>query len=88
MNAVKFLLGEKRKVWLEISVVDNADFLIRNATFELEKYDKHLDQGECTIDGHTIIAFVNPPERGQFDLIFTFEIGGEIVKEKVVVTVE
>ena len=87
-NRVKFLMGERRKVWLEISCNADQSFIIRNATYELRKYGNILDSGECTIDNHMIIAMIQPPENGQFNLIYSFEIGGELLKEEVVVTVE
>ena len=83
-----FLLGEKRRIWLEVSSHEGDAFVIRNAAYSLERYREVIDTGECVIDEHNIAAMVQPPERGEYNLIFSFEIGGEIMKEKVVVVVE
>lgn len=88
MSKLDFILGERRKIYLEITSTDDADFLIRNATWEITKYNETLEQGECTIDGHTLVAMVEPDDRGQYSLIFTFEIGGELLKESVTINVK
>ncbi len=85
---LNFILGEKRRVWLEISSADGAAFVIRNATFELVKYGEVTAEGECEINEHIVIATIQPAARGEYDLIFSYEIAGEIIKEKVVVSVE
>lgn len=88
MECLNFILGERRKVWSEVTCNDGAPFVIRNATYELKKYDKIVDSGECFIDNHVVNVMLEPPEKGLFCLIFSFEIGGEIIKEKVEVKVE
>ena len=85
---LNFILGEKRKVWLEISSNDGSAFTIRNATFELQKYGETTAKGDCDVNEHIVIATIQPAERGEYDLIFSFEIAGEIIKEKAVVSVE
>lgn len=83
-----FLLGEKRRIWLEISSHEENAFVIRNAAYSLERYHEIIDTGECVVNEHNIAAMIQPPSRGEYNLIFSFEIAGEIMKEKVVVVVE
>lgn len=87
---LEFLLGEKR-LWVEVTSDIDQNFIIRNAKYELVKcgfgeYETE-DSGECTVDGHTLRTTIEPKETGKYSLIFTFEIGGELIKKKTKVTV-
>ena len=88
MKQLEIFLGERRKIWLEISSTDDTTFLIRNASYELKKHRTVEDSGECTIDGYQVIALIQPQEKGQYQLIYSYEIGGEILKEDVTINVE
>lgn len=87
MNKLNFLLGEKRKIWLEITSTEGSAFLIRNAKYELKKHGKTEIEGDCQVVDHTIITTVQPQETGQYSLIYTYEIGGETLKEEVIIIV-
>lgn len=90
MNRLKFILGEKRRIWLEITTSDkdSENFMIRNAKYELRLRGEEEAAGECTVQDHQIIAVVQPQQKGQYELIYTFQIGDEILKEDVTIIVE
>lgn len=88
MQKVNIILGEHRRIGLEMTAADGAPFTIRNATWKLEKYGKEIEGGECEIEEHELIVMIQPAETGTHTLEYTFEIAEETLKERVQVVVE
>jgi hypothetical protein len=87
MQPLKFILGEKRRVRLEISSMDVKEFYIRRAVYTLEHNDETEDSGDCIINDHIISALISPTQRGVYCLEFEYDIGDEIFKECVPIRV-
>lgn len=83
MQPLEFILGEKRRVRLEISSMDVQEFYVRRAVYSLERNDEVEDNGDCVIDNdsHIISALISPTEKGRYCLEFEYDIGDEIFKE-------
>lgn len=88
MKTLDFILGEKRRVYLEISSIDLQDFTIHDATYVLSLRDIFEDKGNCRIDNHVISVLIQPKHRGGYILSFEYDIGDEIFKEDILVKVE
>lgn len=81
-------LGERRRVYLEISLGTSEPFTIRNPVYELTVGDTVEATGKCEIqDEHTLICLIEPKKRAYYNLIYTMEIAGEVIKQKVLVYV-
>lgn len=87
MQPLKFILGEKRRVRLEVSSMDIKEFYIRRAVYTLDHNDETEDNGDCIINEHVISALISPKERGVYCLEFEYDIGDEIFKECVPIRV-
>lgn len=88
MKTLDFILGEKRRVYLEISSIDLQNFTIHDATFKLSLRDALEEEGNCRIDDHVISVLIQPQHRGGYILQFEYDIGDEIFKEDVLVKVK
>ena len=87
-KTLDFILGEKRRVYLEISSIDLQNFTIHDATFKLSLKDALEEEGNCRIDDHVISVLIQPQHRGGYILSFEYDIGDEIYKEDVLVKVK
>lgn len=71
---IKFLLGESRELEFEITHINNEDFIIREATYELYKENEIVEQGDMLIDDHIISVVFTPEERGFYLLKFMYSV--------------
>lgn len=79
MERVKFDLGEKRHVRIEIISKDGGEFQIMNARFELINADTKqiATSGECLVSDHIIDAFLSPEISGSYELRYVYQIADE-----------
>ena len=82
-----FLLGEKRRVYLDISAIGDLDFTIHAGSYKLICSGNVEASEDCVIHGHTLSALIKPQKRGRYDLRFQYEIGDEVFKENVEIEV-
>lgn len=90
MQKIKFDLGEKRHVRIEITPEsgEGLPFRIRNARWELYDPKASLeDSGECTIEVHELDAFITPKKAGAYTLSYVYEVADETWIEKIKVEV-
>lgn len=88
MKNVIFIQGEKKEVRIEVTSTQGDPFTIRNATYEL--YDAKRDMesdGEATVAGDEIYALIEPQKKGEYRLIYTYEIAEERLKTLIHITV-
>jgi hypothetical protein len=74
-------------VRLEVFHIDNEEFIISSATYELKKQDTIESKGNCTINQHLLSAQIEPLVKGSYTLYFIYHIGSETFKAKVTVGV-
>lgn len=85
---MKFILGEKREVKINISSTTNDPFTIRNATCDLIKRIRGTKRNvDCTIEGTEISTLIQLQEDGSYILEFTYEIANEILKANIPIEV-
>jgi hypothetical protein len=82
---MQFIKGEKKEVKIQILSRKNDPFTIRNASYELMKWNvkEPENAGQAHILGNEIFAVVQPLTAGVYNLIFTYEIAQEILKASV-----
>lgn len=85
---IHMLLGERRRIILEVTMEDSDAFIISAANFEVCRGALIADSGTAEIDGHKITVWAEPPASGLWQLTVTFCIGGETVKKRVFLRVE
>lgn len=82
---IKMILGEERNLSFLIKSMEdkNAVFNIWEATYELYEGCELEDSGQCTIEDHTLTAFISPKKRSNnYFLIITYKIANEVLKDR------
>jgi hypothetical protein len=81
--------GEVRQVGIEVISQVKQDFIIENADYRIIKRDGTLiEQGTATVEGHKILTLFSGQSEGVFYCEFTYRIGAEILKAKVLMEVK
>ena len=86
-----FVLGERRKVFFDVLGEDGSEeFVIADATWKLEKGNDLVleSEGNCTIEGKTVICTIQPEANGYYLLTVSCTIGDEIIKGTVTIQVD
>ena len=79
-----FILGENKKVRVQITSSLGEDFEITNASYKLVNGSSSESTGNCTIEpGHIISTQVQPKNAGSYTLALTYTIGGETLKTNI-----
>ncbi|MCM3789411.1 hypothetical protein M3221_13475 [Domibacillus indicus] len=87
---MKFILGERKEVKVNIISTSTAPFVIRNPVFTLYRNsnEEAVQTGECSINDKELTAVIQPPAKGLYTLMFTYEVANEILKAPVPINVE
>ncbi|WP_309087231.1 hypothetical protein [Domibacillus sp.] len=87
---MNFLLGEKREVTIRITSRKTDPFVIRNVKYSLIKNvtGEEVAAGSGALIDKDISAVIQPTEATGHTLIFSYEIGNELLKAKVPIKVE
>lgn len=84
MDTLNFELGERRRISLKVWINGADSFALSAPVWELKKQVKE-SSGTCeaTQDGAAwvLVAEVQPKQKGQYELQFTFNVGTEIIKK-------
>jgi hypothetical protein len=87
----RFERGERRFVTLTVWLNSGDDFVLSNPKFELLINSRVEDSGDCSMTkadkGYDLTAMVEPKQRGRYTLIYTFGVGMEIRKKRVIIEV-
>jgi hypothetical protein len=86
-NITEFILGEDKTVRVEVYHVDNEEFIISSATYDLKKNNIVESTGNSTINQHILSAQIEPATKGAYTLEFIYHIGSETLKARVTVNV-
>jgi hypothetical protein len=88
-NHKEYLLGEDKKVRLQVQGIEPDPFYIQQATYELSygNYEGIEASGNCEINETLLTAQVAPKKRGTYYLTFTYIIGTETFKERISIRV-
>lgn len=80
--------GEVRIVGIEVISQVQQDFIIEGAEFAItQKEGVVIEKGVATVDGHKIFTLFSANETGRYLCEFTYRIGPEVLKAKVIVEV-
>jgi hypothetical protein len=79
--------GEVRIVGIEVISQVQQDFIIEGAEFAITQDGEVIEKGEATVDGHKIFTLFSANETGRYLCEFTYRIGPEVLKAKVIVEV-
>lgn len=79
--------GEVREVGIEVINQLGQDFSIDAAEYKIISNDQEAESGFPTIVGHKIITLFNAAKTGEYNIIFKYHIGPEILKAKIFVEV-
>lgn len=85
---INFLLGESRQLKFEISNVQNPNFVIASATYEILKDNEEVSSGNMDINGHILITTFTPESRGYYWLELAYTIGPDTVKARFKINVD
>ena len=80
------LLGERRRLTLQVAIRDSDAFTIRDATWLLEGGGTS-EEGAAEIVDHDLRVEVEPKTPGLYQLTVTFSVGNEIIKKRVSIQV-
>ena len=80
------LLGERRRLTLQVTIRDSDAFIIRDATWLLEGGGTS-EEGAAEIVDHDLRVEVEPKTPGLYQLTVTFSVGNEIIKKRVSIQV-
>ena len=80
------LLGERRRLTLQVTIRDSDVFTIRDATWLLE-CGGTSEEGAAEIVDHDLRVEVEPKTPGLYQLTVTFSVGNEIIKKRVSIQV-
>lgn len=85
MKQVTFYLGERKRVKLIISSLDNLPFIISDAKYKLKYINEVLEEGACEIDNEKreISKVLNPTQKAALTLEFEYTIMGETFVERI-----
>lgn len=91
-NNIQMLIGEKRMVGLSVTAANQSAFPLTNATYALLIGDIAESVGECAV---TVISpsekrldvYIQPEHVGNYQLVFSYDIGDEKLKTVVYVYV-
>lgn len=84
MYKTNFILGENKKVRVQITSSLNEDFTIADASYQLLFGNASEKEGTCTIEpGHIICAQLQPKNIGSYTLKLSYTIGGETLKTNI-----
>jgi len=88
VRIVIFIQGEKKEVRIEVTSTQEDPFTIRNAIYEL--YDAKggtESNGDAMVSGGEVYAIIEPQCKGEYRLIYTYEIADERLKTAIHITV-
>lgn len=81
-------LGEVREVGIKVLSRLKEDFVIDVASYEIVNSNNEIvDDGFVVINGHILSILFTGSEKGNFNVIFKYHIGPEIIKAMVKVEV-
>jgi hypothetical protein len=81
--------GEVRQIGIEVISQVKQDFIIENAEYRIISRDGTLvEKGVASVEGHKILTLISGSSAGVFYCEFTYRIGPEILKAKVLVEVK
>lgn len=83
MNTEVFIKGERKYISYRVQARDSeAEFLIRNCSWQLIKQGVIESEGEGEIDGHLIHVLIEPKEAHKYySLVITYSIANQELKE-------
>ena len=88
MQKFHFIVGENKRVHLNIKSRDKSPFVIQSAEWELKLNDVLESSGECFIKDTIISALICPKKHAVYHLHFMYHIADELLMECVEVVVE
>lgn len=80
------LLGERRRLTLQVTIRDSDAFTIRDTTWLLEGGGTS-EEGAAEIVDHDLRVEVEPKTPGLYQLTVTFSVGTEVIKKRVSIQV-
>ncbi len=80
------LLGERRRLTLQVTIRDSDAFTIRDGTWRLEGGGTS-EEGVAEIVDHDLRVEVEPKTTGLYQLTVTFSVGTEVIKKRVSIQV-
>jgi hypothetical protein len=91
MNDKTIILGERRIVSLEVWLNDGSTFQPENCTWQLLAGARAEDEGACELEQAgsrwRLSCEIQPKQRLQYKLQYTFSMGTEIIKRSVTIKV-
>lgn len=72
--SIRFTLGEVRPLKFKASYPNHPEFTIPSATYEVWRYNKMIDNGDLTVDGHELTMYWEATQRGFFDLYISIKV--------------
>ena len=78
---LKLIAGENLKTVFSVHSRKEQNFSINRAYVELMQYGENIKQIDCEIDEHDIEFMLRIDEPGRYDLIVTYFIADETLKE-------
>jgi len=87
---MKFTLGERKEVTIEIVSTRSDPFTITAASFELKRVNDNTVEasGVAEITDHEVRAIITPQAAGVYKLYFSYEIANEKLIAPVVLEVD
>lgn len=79
VESIKMYAGEKRSLTLLIHSKKDEDFVVRNASIEIKRHGKVVDNPTAQIDGHEILFLIDSSayEVGRHDIVVIYEVAAE-----------
>ena len=78
---LRLIAGENLKTVFSVRSRKEQNFSINRAYVELMQYGENIKQIDCKIDEHDIEFMLSIDEPGRYDLIVTYFIADETLKE-------
>lgn len=87
--SLTLLLGERRRLTTRVTIGGAAEFVLRDASYELtDEGGRTVESGAAEIHAHDIVLYLEPAHAGYYRLTITFSVGGEVVKRRLAIMVE
>lgn len=92
LKTIRFILGERKNVFLEVALPDGQDFAVADATYILHSARGVEAEGVCDVirrdAGDYVLSVLLEPQRAiNYILTYTYRIGEEIRKAGVYIAV-
>ena len=83
MNNLSMYLGEYRRFAVTLSSKSRSEFVVQRASYALQHEGETVDNGDCVVDGKTLLLYLGPKSEGFHVLELTIYIADEIIKKHV-----